>query len=476
MTILAAKSLRATPAEIENRVAERRYSFIVRSTRVICLLSCPFWLAAMFFSSPHQYDPYSQSLLFVPLLAVGCMAVFTFTCQRDSYLKLLLGAGILARLAAASLYIWVGFVIYQSVDAFHYWSVGLYRVADFSVVGWSAFPPPYWNTNLVNNICGVIMLLTGDALPTLFVIFTLAALWGGYFFYRAFCVAFPRGDRRLFGLLVVLLPSILFWSSAIGKDALAQLFIGIAAYGFAKVGRKLTWLAILICAAGIAGMLAVRPHIAAMLAITCTAAFAVGETRGGWINVVAKVVLIPVLVVSSFFIIMQAGQFIGVEAGDSQSSINAVNRMTKDTQIGGSAFNIGESLPMRIAEAPFMIFRPFPWEVHSATAGIASLEAMGLLFFAWRRRRNFLAAIHRWREPFIAFILIYTVVFSIAFAAATSNFGILVRERIMMMPLLLMLFCTEFQKNTTSATRAVLPRRPWLPEIPPVSQTSRVRY
>ncbi len=193
--------------------------------------------------------------------------------RGNPYLKQLLSTGILARLAAASLYIWIGVFIYDaSVDSFHYWSVGLQRAADFSVVGWSAFQPPFWNTNLINNICGFIMLAIGNTLPGLFVLFTLAALWGGYLFYRAFCIAFPTGDTALYGMLALLLPSNLFWSSAIGKDALAQLFIGLAAFGFAKVCRRLETRSILICAAGTAGVLAVRPHIAAMLGSSLYAA------------------------------------------------------------------------------------------------------------------------------------------------------------------------------------------------------------
>ena len=77
---------------------------------------------------------------------------------------------------------------------------------------------------LINNICGLAALLIGDALPTLFIAFSLVSLAGGYLYYRAFMIAFPDGDRLLFGLLVILSPSLLFWSSFIGKDSLIQYF------------------------------------------------------------------------------------------------------------------------------------------------------------------------------------------------------------------------------------------------------------
>ena len=426
-------------------VARWRYGLVVRLVALGCVLSSPIWLWALFFSAIQ--DAYAPSLIFIPLIVISCVVAFLPLWRGDPYLKQLLSAGILARLAAASLYIWIGVFVYgTSVDAFHYWSVGMQRANDFSVVGWSAFQPPFWSTNLINNVCGFIMLAIGDTLPGLFVLFALAALWGGYFFYRAFCIAFSRGDTALYGMLALLLPSNLFWSSPIGKDALAQLFIGLTAFGFAKVCQKLESRSILTSAIGIAGVLVVRPHIAAMLAVAVTLPFALGKANGGLKIRAAKIALVPLLIVICILVITQAGEFVGLEAADSQSSIETVDRLTKSTQIGGSAFNSDQSLPVRVAEAPFLMFRPFPWEVSGGMAAVASLEALGLLWFAWRRRRRLMAALRNWREPFVAFILVYSLIFSVAFAAATSNFGILVRERIMMVPLLLMLFCGRLER------------------------------
>jgi hypothetical protein len=443
------------PREI---VARRRYRLFARMVALGCILLSPFWLWSLFFSViPGTHLP---SLIFVPLMVIGCVVAFMPLWQGKPYLKQLLGTGILARLAAASLYIWIGVFVYDtSVDAFHYWSVGMARAEDFSVVGWRAFQPPFSSTNLINNMCGLIMLAAGNTLPGLFVLFALAALWGGYLFYRAFSIAFPEGDHELYAVLAILLPSNLFWSSAIGKDALAQLLIGLTAYGFAKMNARLEPRALLTCALGIAGVLAVRPHIAAMLAVAVTMPFALGKTRGGWMYRAAKVIFVPLLIFMSLWLVSQASEFVGLETTNSQSGIDTFNHLTQSTQIGGSAFNSGQSLPVRVAESPFLMFRPFPWEVNNMMAASASLEALVLLWFAWKRRRGLMAALLQWRQPFITFILTYSLVFSVAFAAATSNFGILVRERIMMAPLLLMLFCANLERAGAKAS----PSRPgWM--------------
>ncbi len=102
-----------------------RYTLITKAILAASLLSSPLWLAALFFTSPDDYS-YATSLLFVPLVGLGCTLMFTFVWHEDRPLRSLLGTGVLVRLAAAGVYIWVGFVIYgAAVDSFHYWDVGL---------------------------------------------------------------------------------------------------------------------------------------------------------------------------------------------------------------------------------------------------------------------------------------------------------------------------------------------------------------
>jgi len=346
------------------------------------------------------------------------------------------------RIVAAGVFVWTGFFLFDaSVDAFHYWTKGLELANQYSFVGWDAFQPPFWSSNLLFNMCGIITLVTGNALPTLFVIFALAALWGGYFFYRAFCIAFPSGNRGLYGLLVVLSPSILYWSSAIGKDAMEQLFIGMSAYGFARATRRLDVRAIAICAIGATGAAAFRPHIGAVVAISMLVPFALGKTTGGWMHFSAKILLLPVLAGCTYLLVGQAQSFVGMET---RTGVDVLEETRRGNQYGGSAFNEGESLSVRMLQGPFLPFRPFPWEVHNLMSAAAALEGLGLFFWAWRMRHELLALTRKWREPYIGFILAFALQFTVIFASATSNFGILVRQRIMLLPLILMLCCANF--------------------------------
>jgi len=469
MVIPAARAIHDQIAIVPPRHITR-YLLIAKSVAVASIITSPLWLTALFFTSPQDYS-FTSSLICVPLLAIVCAVVVVHLTQRDLYLRRLLMAGLVAHMAASSAFLWVGFHIYGgTVDAFHYWTVGVQLSEEFQVIGWSAFHAPYWSTNLINSLCGLAALLVGDALPTLFIAFALASLAGGYIFYRAFRVAFPEGDRWLFGLLVLLSPSLLFWSSFIGKDALIQFFIALTCFGFARLTKRPTPIGALLCAIGLAGTWLIRAHVASMLAMAMTFPYAVSRSRTGVAGKVVRVLLIPVLVGGTYFlvneVISQATSLLDLKTGNSTGVLQEVNTVTRNSQTGGSAFNEGTSLSVRIVESPFLLVRPFPWETHSVMAAASVVESVGWMLLCWVRRRQILFTLREWREPYTAFLLMYSAIFLITFGAAISNFGILLRQRIMVTPLILMIICARLKPEIREALepsqihRAPSSRRP----------------
>jgi hypothetical protein len=69
-----------------------------------------------------------------------------------------------------------------------------------------------------------------------------------------------------------------------------------------------------------------------------------------------------------------------------------------------------------------------------------SLETMAWLVFCWFQRRVFVAKLRGIRsDPFAAFAIIYSVITLMALTSI-GNFGIIVRQRVMVLPFLWMLF------------------------------------
>src|SRR5205807_3285257 len=110
-----------------------------------------------------------------------------------------------------------------------------------------------------------------------------------------------------------LLPSVVFWSACIGKDAVILLSIGLAAYGLAKLGQHIVVAGALLVATGIAGVVLVRPHVAVMLATAYVLPLLLGKTRKGVAGMFGKVFGLPILIAVTLYLSMTAGDFLQME-------------------------------------------------------------------------------------------------------------------------------------------------------------------
>jgi hypothetical protein len=292
--------------------------------------------------------------------------------------------------------------------------------------------------------------------------FSLLGLCGQYLCYRAFRVAYPKGDRKMAAILLFLLPSIVYWTSSVGKDALALFFIGWAVFGFARLTQHASSRAIVPVIAGLTGILCVRPHVAGMLASSFALPYALGRNAQGFRGTVVKVVGIPIMIVITFYFATQAQVFLGMD--DVSHASEFLSAVASKNNYGNSAFG-SASLVARIFAAPMLFFRPFPWEVHNLQSAIASGEAMLLLYLTWHYRGMILAALQRhWRSGFTLFLLLFLAEFSVIFSAAISNFGLLARERTMVIPLFAMFLCVVPRREAAAVRTPLLSTGPSGPQ------------
>jgi hypothetical protein len=181
----------------------------------------------------------------------------------------------------------------------------------------------------------------------------------------------------------------------------------------------------------------IRAHIASILALTLCAVFLITKNRSGIGGVLSRIALIPLLVVGSVYTTNSAREKLGIT--ETQSAQQVATNWSGLTQYGGSSFESG-SFTSRIVMSPFLPFRPFPWEVNSAQTMLASAEGTFLLLMLWVNRRGLKLSLRHWRsDPFVTFILLFSLETSAALSSAFSNFGLLARERIMFTPLLILL-------------------------------------
>jgi len=442
-----------------------RYNLIVQLIGVACVITLPFWTWALFFSS--AYYEYSVALVLVPFLFLLNLLLVMRAAGRDPFLRRVLPVALVLKLAAAGTYLWTVFHVYDMAsDMVIYWNRGELIATDLLRYGHWTTLQPFWSSNFIYMLTGLIFAATTVSLPTAMVIYALAAFWGQYLFYRTFVLVFPEGDHKLAALLVFFLPSIVYWTSAISKDAAILFFLGVAAYGFARVQRRVSPGAFLLLLVGLGGVMLVRPHIAAMLGIAFVLPYLVGKNLQGVSGTLGKILGVPLVLGSTVWLARQAQSFLKMETVSQASSI--LEKVAEANQTGGSAIAVSGSLPYRLVNVPFLFFRPWPWEVHSLQSVVAALEGLLLLWIFVRRRRDLYAAVRNWRnKPFVLFVLLFAFQFSVVMSLAITNFGLLTRERVMLLPFAMMLFCTR--AAPAAARQSAVPQAGWRPAAAPAS-------
>lgn len=299
-------------------------------------------------------------------------------------------------------------------------------------------------TAFMEFIAGVFYTVAPQTLIAGFYFFSFLSLVGAYLFLQAFRVAVPDGDHRRYAVLIFLVPTMVFWPSSLGKEAWLVLTLGIGGYGAARILQRRRW-GYLLTALGIAGMFSVRPHMAALFALSVAGAFVlrfrdplVRRGATAWILGLVFVGLGAGLVATNF------GDELPRDESVVGSQTDQIFAATNErTTTGDSSF---DSRPVRnpadLGHALLTVpFRPYPWEGHNIQAALAGLEGLILLVIVLASIPRLLALPTRMlRQPYVALATAYTLGFIVAFSNV-GNFGILSRQRAQLIPLLLVLIC-----------------------------------
>ena len=320
----------------------------------------------------------------------------------------------------------------------------------------------------VTSVTATIYAVLGVNKLAAFLIFAWLGFVGQYLFYRAFRTALPEGDKVRYAVLVFFLPSIVFWPSTIGKDAFMCFALGLSALGCARVLDRRRG-GFVLAVAGLAAGTLVRPHVVLLLFVAASLAYLLRKARRpDSMEFMAKAVGVVAILVGGVVLVGNVEAFLGVEGGVGavDQVLERTSRTSQGQDIGdvdlengfGSSFDptpLRSPLLFPLAVAT-VLFRPWPFEAASVAALAASLEGILLLgIMVAGRRRIFNAVRMARRRPYVALVLIYAVMF-IYFFAAVGNFGILVRQKVQVLPLLLVLLA--------------FPRRDGTDQLPPAAE------
>ncbi len=295
-------------------------------------------------------------------------------------------------------------------------------------------------TGSVRYATGLVEVGTFEDEFATFVVFSLFGFVGVVWFLRAFMTALPAIDPRRYALLLLFWPSLIYWPSSIGKDALMLAGLAAAARGVAAILQSrvhgLAWAipGLILCSL-------VRPHVAL---IAVTAAVCALILRGPGHGDRSSGVALRLLVIGGLLI---AGA-LASDAVEALFDIDGLNPTglsaaldlanSRSTQ-GGSSFTAARI--DGLSDYPWglltVLFRPFPHEAGSLPMLVTSIESLVLAGLTFAAAPRFFAALGRIRkEAYAAYAVAFVAVFVYLFSAI-GNFGILARQRTMMIPLLL---------------------------------------
>lgn len=293
---------------------------------------------------------------------------------------------------------------------------------------------PVWTgTNFIGYPTGLIIALIGESRIGTFFAFALIGMAGVAAFAVAFRRAFPRLPYLYYWAWIFLFPSIWFWPSSVGKEAIMMFGLGIATLGFVGKRQSPNWI---ILAVGVLCVYAVRPQVAAVLLLAVVMSYWLKFDNWSVSRVLQGVVILVVGLAAIWYTLQSTiGGAVEIETLQGYVAQNA-----EQAQIGGSAIERVQLTPLGVLQALVnVLFRPFIWEAGNANMLFASIELMSMWAILLLRRRQIVGLFKVWRSNrVLRFAVPFVLLYTLALGFNLTNLGIIARQRVLMFPLLFM--------------------------------------
>tara|TARA_R110002110_G_scaffold304726_1_gene518792 strand:- start:27218 stop:28645 length:1428 start_codon:yes stop_codon:yes gene_type:complete len=413
-----------------------------------------------------SYDIWGAIVL-VPIYAmIGILLMFRMFRGSERVVATVMCWGLLLKLAGALARYWVGFEAYGGgIDAAQYHKFAAKEAGRV----WSGeqgvldVVPSGTGTEFVDHFTAFIYTFTGSSQLAGFISFAFLAYIGLAFFVKAAVIAIPALAVRKYALLCVICPSLAYWPSSIGKEALMMLGLGIGTYGIADMLTRGRWATSLpLIATGLGFVAIIRPHlagiwVAAVLPSILIALFnRVRSTHGGrQVSKLGLVITLTIAVAALAFVASATITFLAPNTEDGTSTADSISQILEETarrtsQAGSNFTPPSVSSPV---SWPYASIRTITRPLLIEAQGIAQLASaaeilalLGVYLLSWRRIRNlprFFAS-----NPYVGFVVMAAFLAGLAYSSL-ANLGILTRQKSLIFPLLLLFPCLPLQTGST---------------------------
>ena len=265
-----------------------------------------------------------------------------------------------------------------------------------------------------------------------FLFFQSIGFWGVIMLMRTFeeIALKIHAREQILPKLLLFLPSIHFWTSAIGKDAPMFFAISLCTWAVLELRKRIVFFGIAMLV-----MVLFRPHMA-LIAVTALAAAAFFHRE---IVFGRKVPLLAVTVVGGIFLAGTVQATLGVDVTDFSSLASFLDERNEIAGMIGGGSSIGDApLTIRLLS---LLFRPLFFDAQNIAGAVASFENIGsLLLFAYFAKNWFAVRHLAKRVFFVEFAMMFSIATIATLTAVYYNIGLGLRQRIMIFPPLLSVF------------------------------------
>ncbi len=280
------------------------------------------------------------------------------------------------------------------------------------------------------------------------VTFAFIGMLGVYFYWLGFKLLSPSLPISfLWGL--GLIPSILFWGSTLGKDAILLFSSALFFWGACRAFQKKSWDAVLPMGAGFLLTLAIRPWLGMLWLGPFVVVFCLFKMRGAS-RVIGAMALCGIALLSMRVL----SHSFGISAiADIPQLLDSLNDQFSMGNSGQQHISL-DSFDKWLRFIPFGIysalFRPMPWELGNI-AGIAS-GVENLILFSICLLALFRAPLKIIGNPIWIWFGLTILVWGIAYGPVSSgNLGTGVRFRLQVLPLLVFILYLSLNWRSTHA-------------------------
>ncbi|WP_321351628.1 hypothetical protein [Halopseudomonas oceani] len=322
------------------------------------------------------------------------------------------------------LYLW--YVLENGGDAIGYFRRGAAGLSEAGV-----------GTSSVDFFISVVSYVIPLSILGVSLVFNLIGCVGLLAFDAALKQATLNAGRtlRIISSFIVFLPSVSFWSSGIGKDAVSFMAVCLSVWAALDFSKRMPlFFFSVLC------MFFVRPHMAGLLVLAASASYLLSNRLSlarrfvfGVLAVSAAAVMVP-------FALKYAG--VGQEVGLGGISDYISSRQNENLG-GGSSVDISSmNFPAKLIS---YIFRPAIFEVNSVFSLAAALDNTLLLCLVlWGGWACFKKHVRVAGDS--VFMWLYSMAAWVILSLTTANLGIALRQKWMFVPVLIYLFISALSE------------------------------